>query len=434
MGWDQTKWPGAQFPTAHDLSDPLLEGRPVALRRVDGHAIWVSSAVLDMMGNLPTEVDGGLIVRDADGSPTGVFVDNAMNLVPLPPYSEDDMKVYFETAMADALAHGLTSIHDAASPPAVIEFFKRQAESGNLPIRVYLMGNVPSDEYWGSQIPRLINHGLDSRLTVRSVKLFTDGALGSWGAALLQPYSDNPSTKGLMRSSKEVMDILVRNFYQDGFQVNIHCIGDYANQAVLDIFEGLISSSDDPANVTGSWRPRIEHAQIMTVTDLERIGRLGVIPSVQPTHATSDMGYAETRLGPERIKGAYAYQTLIQTSQNGVLPLGSDFPVEGINPLLGFYAAVSRLSTGGDSPHGKGGWFPNQRLTRAQALKGMTLDAAYAAFAEHERGSLVSGKKADFVILDRDIMTVPFDEILMTRVEATVIDGKVAYGALSSFT
>ncbi|KAF7420821.1 hypothetical protein PC9H_011339 [Pleurotus ostreatus] len=447
MGWDQTRWPGAQFPTSDDLSDPLLEGRPIALRRVDGHALWVSSRVLEMMGELPTEVDGGLIIRDANGKPTGIFVDNAMTLVPIPPWSEKDMDNYFTTAMTDALAHGLTSIHDADSQPEAIAFFKKQSEAGNLPIRAYLMGNVLSDEYWGAQIPRLINHGAHGRLNVRAIKLFTDGrspfpfladishsyplgALGSWGAALLEPYSDNPSTSGLMRSSKSALGKLVNQFYEDGFQVNIHCIGDRANNAVLDIFEDIIMDSADPDNVTASWRPRIEHAQIMTMQDLERIGRIGVIASVQPTHATSDMSYAETRLGPERIKGAYAYQMLLQNSKIGVLPLGSDFPVEGINPLLGFYAAVSRLSVDGTSPHGEGGWFPNERLTRAQALKGMTLDAAYAAFAEDERGSLEVGKKADFVILDRDIMKVPADKILSTKVQATVIDGQVAYGAL----
>ncbi|KAF4568169.1 hypothetical protein EYR40_010434 [Pleurotus pulmonarius] len=430
MGWDQTRWSGAQFPTSDDLSDPLLEGRPIALRRVDGHALWVSSRVLEMMGELPLEVDGGLIVRDASGKPTGIFVDNAMSLVPIPPWSEKDMDNYFTTAMADALAHGLTSIHDADSQPESIAYFKRQSEAGNLPIRAYLMGNVLSDEYWGAQIPRLINHGVHGRLNVRAIKLFTDGALGSWGAALLEPYSDNPSTSGLMRSSKSALAKLVNQFYEDGFQVNIHCIGDRANNAVLDIFEDIIMGSADPANVTANWRPRIEHAQIMTLKDLERIGRLGVIASVQPTHATSDMSYAETRLGPERIKGAYAYQTLLKNSKIGVLPLGSDFPVEGINPLLGFYAAVSRLSVDGTSPHGVGGWFPNERLTRAQALKGMTLDAAYAAFAEDERGSLEVGKKADFVVLDTDIMKVPADEILKTKVLATVIDGRVAYGAL----
>ncbi|KAL0952329.1 hypothetical protein HGRIS_006609 [Hohenbuehelia grisea] len=428
MGWDQTKWPGAQFPTASDLaSDSMLNGRPIALRRVDGHATWVSPRVLKLMGDLPDTVDGGLIVRDQDGKPTGVFVDNAMALIPIPAWSEEQMSMYFDTAMRDALAHGLTSIHDAMATPNIIDFIKRKAESGDLPIRMYLMGYVASDDYWGAQVPRLVDYGRDARLNVRSIKLVADGALGSWGAAMLEPYLDNPNTKGFMLHSSAVLTKLVKAFHDDGFQVNVHCIGDLANKEVLDIFERLIV--DGQANTT-TWRPRIEHAQIMTEADLQRIGRLGVIASVQPTHATSDMWYAEKRLGPKRIQGAYAFQTLLRSSPNRVLPLGSDFPVEGINPLLGFYAAITRLSPEGTSPHGDGGWFPDERLTRAQALKGMTLDAAYAAFAEHERGSLVPGKKADFVVLDRDVMEVDVVEVLGTRVEATVVDGKVVYGRL----
>ncbi|EIN05898.1 hypothetical protein PUNSTDRAFT_145781 [Punctularia strigosozonata HHB-11173 SS5] len=437
MGWDQTRWQNKEFPTANDLdSDPLLRGRPIALSRVDGHASWVSNTVLDLMGDLPDTVNGGAILR-VDGKPTGVFLDNAMGLIPIPSSSPSELHEYAERTYKDALAVGLTSIHDAMSSPDRIAFFAEQAEEGNLPLRLYLMGNVNSDNYWGKQIPKLFNYGKDARLNVRSVKLFTDGALGSWGAALLEPYSDNSNTTGIMRSTPKALSSLVKKFWKDGFQVNIHCIGDRANKVVLDIFEDILASKPLAGifgygmntNVT-EMRPRIEHAQIMQLSDIERVGRLGVITSVQPTHATSDMWYAETRLGSERIKGAYAYQTLLQASPVKVLPLGSDFPVEGINPLLGFYAAVSRLSTDGKSPAGDEGWYPAEKLTREQALKGMTLDAAYASFAESELGSLVPGKKADFVVLDGNIMTVPVHKILRSRVTATVIDGALAYGSL----
>ncbi|KAF8064078.1 amidohydrolase family-domain-containing protein [Lyophyllum atratum] len=428
MGWDQTKWPGAQFPTASDLDqDPLLKGRPISLNRVDGHAKWVSPRVLELMGDLPDKVDGGSIIRDADGRPTGIFVDNAMALIPTPEWTDERMSQFFDTTMRDALSHGLTSIHDAMSLPDQIQFFKRKAEEGKLPNRLYVMGHVSSNDYWGSQIPHLFNYGKHGRLTVRSIKLVTDGAIGSWGAALLKPYSDKAETSGLMLTPPKELSELVHQFWKDGFQVNIHCIGDRANHVVLDIFEDILSGHG--GNVT-EWRPRIEHAQIMTLDDLQRTGKLGVLASVQPTHATSDMTYAESRLGPERIKGAYAYQTLLQVSPNNVLPLGSDFPVESINPLLGFYAAISRLYIDGSSPHGNGGWFPRERLTRAQALKGMTLDAAYASFAEKDLGSLTPGKKADFVVLDRDIMTIPYADILKTKVSATSVDGKVVYGSL----
>ncbi|KAJ3931310.1 MAG: amidohydrolase family-domain-containing protein [Lentinula lateritia] len=445
-GWDQTKWPETGFPHAADFdTDPLLRGRPIALHRVDAHASWVSTRVLEIMGDLPTKVKGGSIVRDSSGNPTGIFLDNAMSLIPVPEWTDEQMTMFFDTTMNLALSYGLTSIHDAGSSPKIIQFMKKQAEAGNIPMRLYIMGHVSSDEYWGSQIPRLIDYGKHGHLTIRSVKLVTDGALGSWGAALLEPYSDKPDTSGIMRSTPKTLFNLVKQFWKDGWQVNIHCIGDRANHVVLDIYQELIEMGHNEtttmiANTTGEgelmkanvteWRPRIEHAQIMTMKDLRRTNELGIIASVQPTHATSDMWYAETRLGPNRIKGAYAYRTLLYGSPKHVIPLGSDFPVESVNPLLGFYAAVSRLSVDGTSPHGDGGWYASEALTRAQALKGMTLDAAYASFTEHELGSLTPGKKADFVILDRNIMQVPFKDILKTKVVATVVDGKVAYGAL----
>ncbi|KAG1731424.1 amidohydrolase family-domain-containing protein [Suillus lakei] len=448
MGWDQNKWPGAQYPHADDFDrEPLLRGRRISLARIDVHASWVSNRVLQLMAPLPENIDGGLIIRDEHGKPTGIFVDNAMDLIPSQPFSEAHAMEYFTRATTDALAVGLTNVHDASSVPEEIQFYKKLSETRKLPLRLYLMGNVNSDDYWGNQIPRLIQHGFGGRLTVRSVKLFTDGALGSFGAALLEPYSDNPSTSGIMRVQPEALAKLVRELSIDGWQVNIHCIGDRANHVVLDIYEDMLANASFSID---ALRPRIEHAQILTLDDIKRTGKLGgkkssisyfvfalsmvsnstVIPSVQPTHATSDMWYAEDRLGPKRIQGAYAYRTLLDASPNRILPLGSDFPVEGINPLLGFYAAVSRLSVKGDSPHGPGGWYPSERLTRAEALKGMTLDTAYASFSEDILGSLSIGKKADFVVLDRDIMTVPMDEILGAKVTATVIDGGVEYGNL----
>lgn len=358
----------------------------------------------------------------------GVLVDSAMGLIPVPPPSEAQMTEQLERAVRDALAVGLTSVHDAAVNGRMLDVFKKMADDGRLPIRVYAMANEETSEYWGGRFKRLEDYGRDGRLNLRSVKLFTDGALGSWGAALLEPYSDNPSTSGLMRSSEEALKQAVTKFWEDGWGVNIHCIGDRANKAVLDIFESLLQGNES----TPQRRPRIEHAQIMRREDLKRAGQLGVITSVQPTHATSDMWYAESRLGPDRILGAYAYQTLLQSSPNKVLPLGSDFPVEGINPLLGFYAAVSRLDVRGESPHGSGGWFPSERLTRAQSLKGMTYDAAFASFAEEDLGSLSVGKRADYVVLDTNIMDEEgaFADILTAQVRATVVDGQILYGGI----
>ncbi|KAI0799818.1 amidohydrolase family-domain-containing protein [Irpex lacteus] len=448
MGWDQTRWKdgSGEFPTAAHLgSRKSLQNLPISLSRVDGHALWVSPRVLELTkAQLPEqkwpsndEVNGGEIIRDSSGEPTGVFVDNAMSLVHAPAWSFEKRSSYLETATQDALKYGLTNVHDAGATADFIEVFQSFADEGQLPIRIYAMGNSANSTYWGDSIPRLEDYGQDERLNIKSIKLYTDGALGSWGAALLEPYSDKPDTSGIMRIAPEPLKDLVEKFWEDGWGINIHCIGDRANKVVLDIFESVLTeesrkTGEDVQTVAARRRPRIEHAQIFSVEDLERVGRLGVIASVQPTHATSDMGYAETRLGPERIKGAYAYQTLLQLSPNKVLPLGSDFPVESINPLLGFYAAVSRLDIHGESPHGSGGWYPSEKLTRAQALKGMTLDAAYASFAEDRLGSLVPGKKADYVVLDRDIISEEtlVQEILETRVLATVVDGRIAYGKL----
>ncbi|KIP09425.1 hypothetical protein PHLGIDRAFT_102850 [Phlebiopsis gigantea 11061_1 CR5-6] len=447
-GWDQTRWKdwSGEFPTAaHLATRELLAGRPINLFRVDGHAIWLSPRALELTKEqLPQqrwpsndEIDGGEVVRDNSGEPTGVLVDNAMALVASPPWSAAQMEGYLKKAFEDVLKVGLTSVHDAASLPEYIEVFSQFADEGRLPIRVYGMGNSENTTYWGNSIPKLEDYGTEERLNIKSIKLFTDGALGSWGAALLAPYSDKSDTRGIMRTSPEALDDIVQHFWDDDWGINIHCIGDRANKHVLDIFERVLTAESQKTgesiqDVARRRRPRIEHAQIMQLNDLERAGRLGIIASVQPTHATSDMWYAEARLGPERIKGAYAYQTLLQASPQGVLPLGSDFPVEGIDPLLGFYAAVTRLDVHGQSPHGSGGWYPAEKLTRAQALKGQTLDAAYASFSEDRLGSLVPGKKADYVVFDRDFVDedMPAEEILRAVVHATVVDGRVAYGRL----
>ncbi|KAI0313267.1 amidohydrolase family-domain-containing protein [Amylostereum chailletii] len=464
MGWDQTKFPGSHWPTAADFDrSPLLKGRLIALTRTDAHAVWVSNAVLDLLPSpLPISDDeilkrGGMVLRNPDGALTGVFVDTAELLLPLEPPTDGDRKEWFEVAVRDALSVGLTNIHDAWVERADADFYMKLAEKGDLPFRMYLMGEYPTEDdvtvadcvdktcaqhgqdEWPF-LPRVVDYGLHGRLTLRSVKLFSDGALGSFGAALLEPYSDDPTTSGLMRTPPEVLREQIEKLYAHGWQVNTHAIGDRANKAVLDIYEDILIRANASVGVPGAvdaakmtveeWRPRIEHVQIMRLEDLERVGRLGVIPSVQPTHATSDMWYAESRLGSERVKGAYVYATLTRNARNGVVPLGSDFPVEDINPLRGFYAAISRLNAEGNSPHGKSGWYPDENLTRQEALRGMTAAPAYAAFAEDKYGALRKGLKADFVVLDRDVMTVPVEEILGTKVLATVVDGRTAYGTL----
>ncbi|KAJ4468274.1 amidohydrolase family-domain-containing protein [Lentinula aciculospora] len=424
-GWDHTVWPSGAWPTAADLDfDPVIRGRPVVLQSKDCHALWLSQQALESSLPFPEEVDGGLIVRDALGKPTGMLMDNAQELVKQPKLHQDDLLRRFDSAIQNAIKYGLTSIHDAGLDPVSLNFFK-QSVIMILPIRIYGMSFFDENgEYWGNTTKPLIATG-NERLTARSVKIFADGALRTGGAALYEPYADNPSTNGLMRLDKEVLFTYIPLFLRDGWQVNVHAIGDRANGLVVDAFQASLSGT----NVT-ALRPRLEHAQLMTKTDMRRLGKLGVIASVQPTHAISDMLFAEDRLGPERVKNLYAFRTLIKSGAR--ITLGSDAPVEDLNPLAGFYAAISRLTPGGHSPHGADGWFPEQRLTREEALRGMTIDPAYASFTESFLGSLEVGKRADFVIFSQDIMSVPVNKILSTKVLATAVDGKLVYGVIET--
>ncbi|KAI9442272.1 amidohydrolase family-domain-containing protein [Lactarius indigo] len=421
-GWDHTKWAQREFPTAADLdSDPLVRQHRVVLESKDGHAIWVNSRVLEEISPLPESVDGGVIVRDVSGKPTGVFLDNAQFLVTVPPPTHKDLEKRFQLVVEDAVSVGLTSIHDAGFDPRSLEFFKSLAEQEKFPIRIYGMTHFDENaEYWGDQIKPIIG-AANGRFTARSVKIFGDGALRSGGAALHEAYADNPSTRGFMRIDQQLLTTTIHKFLRDGWQTNVHAVGDRANTLVIDAFESALQG----INVT-ALRPRLEHAQIITQSDMQRLVKLGVIASVQPTHAISDMYFAEDRLGPERVKSLYAFRDIIDHGAR--FTLGSDAPVEDLNPLSGFFAAVTRLAPDGTSPHGPGGWFPEQRLTREEALKGMTLDPAWASFSENTLGSITPGKRADFVVLSKNIMTIPEGEILSTKVHATAIDGRPVYG------
>lgn len=423
-GWDHTSWPVEEWPTSDALEmDPIVRGRPVVLSSKDKHASWVSKKALALSFPLPSEVEGGIIMKDSFGNPSGVFLDNAQDLVKRPTPTERDLLRRFNAAVNDALSYGITSVHDAGLKPVSLDFFRRQAAAGSLPIRIYGMRYFEENgPYWGNLSKPILNAG-NGRLNARSVKIFADGALRSGGAALHAPYSDNPHTKGFMRLDPKVLTDVILGYLRDGWQVNVHAIGDYANGVVLDAFE---TASKD-VNVT-ALRPRLEHAQILTETDLQRVGKLGVISSIQPTHAISDMWFAEDRLGADRVKGLYAFRSLLDHGSR--LAFGSDFPVEDMNPLSGFYAAITRLSPGGESPNGPLGWFPEQRLTRMEALRAMTIDPAYASFTEDSLGSLVPGKRADYVVLSHDIMSIPVDQILSTKVQATVIDGRPAFGQI----
>jgi len=416
-GWDQNDWPEQEFPSRQDL-DGEFPDRPVWLRRIDGHAAWGNSAALaqadrDLSGDWQPE--GGVIRRDENGQPTGVFIDGAMSLVDsaVPAISREVLSSALDQASQTLNALGLTGVHDPGIDRATVELYLEKIREGKFPLRVYAMADGMNETMaWLCE-----NGPIDDpsgRLVMRSVKLYADGALGSRGAALLEDYSDDPGNRGLLFASQLQMEANIRRVMACGLQTGVHAIGDAGNRQALDAYEKLIA--DYPEN---PGRHRIEHAQVLDPADIQRFARMGVIAAMQTTHATSDMYWAVDRLGGERSRGAYAWRSLLDSG--AALAFGSDFPVEEVNPMLGIYAAVTRQDTQGWP---EGGWYPEQSVSREEAIRAFTLDAAFAAFMEDEIGSLEVGKRADFIVLDRDIMEIPESEIFQIVVEQTWLDGK----------
>lgn len=421
-GWDQNLWPGKEFPDARAL-DRVLPDRPAAARRVDGHALWVNGVALKAAGidAATRDPEGGRILRRPDGSPSGVLVDNAMELVTrvLPVASGADEERWLLLGAAACAAAGLTEVQDASGYGAEeIAALERLASRGELPIRVYATVSPQPDALAAflAKGPRI--GSATDLLTVRAVKAFADGALGSRGAALLADYSDEPGKRGLLVTSPERLAAIALEARKNGWQLWIHAIGDRGNRVALDAFEKAEEALPDAA--AGGSRPRIEHAQVIAPEDFPRFARHGVIASVEPTHATSDMGWAEERLGPSRIAGAYAWRRLKNAGAR--LAGGSDAPVESERPLLGFYAAVTREDLSGHPP---GGWRPGEKLSRREALALFTSDAAFAAFEERSRGRIEAGYDADFTILAKDPMSVPEREIPAIPVFMTVVGGRI---------
>jgi predicted amidohydrolase YtcJ len=415
-GWNQVLWPDKKFPTAAQL-DSVVADRPALLSRVDGHAIWVNSAALKIAGITRATPDptGGQILRDASGNPTGVLIDTARNLVErhLPPATDADIKRALSAALAELASFGLTGVHDAGIDIRTYRSYQKLGRENRLPLRVYAMlSDDRSDRSVIKVGPKQPQFG--ERLRLQAVKAWVDGALGSRGAALLDDYADEAHQRGLMRYSPAELQTLAQLCGQYGWQLNVHAIGDAGNRVALDAFEHGFTPGQRK-----TLRPRIEHAQVISPIDLPRFAALNVIASIQPTHATSDMNMAEDRLGSQRIKGAYAWR---QFKNAGVrLAGGSDFPVELANPFLGLYAAVTRKTRDGKPPNG---WYPQEKLTREEALRLFTVDAAYAGHMEDKVGSLQPGQWADFILIDRDYFTVPEDQIDDTRVLATFVAGK----------
>ena len=421
-GWDQNDWPEKTFPNAADL-DAAFPDRPVWLSRIDGHAGWANSAAMravkrDLAGSW--QPDGGSIQRDAAGKPNGIFIDNAMLLLEeaRPASSEATAERALVLGMQAAVAHGLTGVHDAGISLDELHRYQRLADRGAMPLRIYAMADGNAAALESLCANGLYRHA-SGRLQMRAVKLYADGALGSRGAAMLADYSDDHGNRGLLLMSAQELADASAKAKRCGVQAATHAIGDRGNRLTLDTYAQALGT-----DATGDHRWRVEHAQILAAADLQRFAWLGVIASMQPTHATSDMPWAQARVGAQRIVGAYAWRQLRDSGAR--LAFGSDFPVESVDPRLGLYSAVSRADGEGKPA---GGWMPQEKLTAYEALRAFTLDAAYAGFAESELGSLAPGKRADFVVLAQDPLAVPDAALKALTVLATYVDGKAVYEA-----
>ncbi len=423
-GWDQNAWGDTRFPT-HEKLSAVVPDHPVVLTRVDGHATLVNAAAMRLAALTAAVKDptGGKILRDAQGAPTGVLVDNAKEIVDtkVPGPTITETRAALKDAIGVMHQWGLTGMHDAGASRGLIDLYEQMAQAKELNLRLYVMIGDDSAalRHYLQVGPRSALY--EGQLWVRAIKLYADGAMGSRGAALLEPYSDDPNNTGLLLSAPAHIREVAERALKSGFQVNTHAIGDRGNRVVLDAYEQALKSVP-----TADHRFRVEHAQILNYDDIPRFAQLGVIPSMQASHQTSDMYWIGKRLGPTRVLGAYAWRSLINSGV--VVPNGSDFPVEQVNPLISFHASIARQDAN-DWP--AGGWFPEQRMTREEALRSMTLWPAYAAFQEKEMGSLTPGKYADFVLLDQDIMRIPAELVLKTRVIATYVGGKEVYRAKS---
>jgi len=421
-GWDQNAWGDTRFPT-HDQLSAAVPDHPVLLTRVDGHANFANAAAMKLAGVTAASKDpsGGKILRTAQGAPSGVFIDNAQDLVgdKVPELTREEMRAALKDAIARMHSFGLVGMHDAGTSRANIDLFEEMAQKNELNLRLYVMigDNAEALTHYFAMGPRSALY--DGQVWVRAVKLYADGAMGSRGAALLEPYTDDPNNTGLLLSAPAHIEEVAKRGLAAGFQINTHAIGDRGNRVVLDAYDKALA-----ATPRADHRFRVEHAQILHQDDIPRFAQMGVIPSMQASHQTSDMYWIGKRLGPTRLYGAYAWQSLLNTGV--IIPNGSDFPVEEVNPLISFHASIARQDAR-DWP--AGGWFPEQKMSREDALRSMTLWAAYAGFQEKELGSITPGKYADFVVLDQDIMRVPAEIVLKTKVLETWVGGKQVYGA-----
>lgn len=419
-GWIETGWPEGRMPTRDDL-DPVSPDHPVLLTRADGHALVANSAALDAAGVDDDTQDpaGGRIERDENGRATGILIDAAMALVDdlVDEPTEERKRAAFEKASDVYAAYGWTGAHNMSVDPANLDMIEALSDEGLLQIRVYNSVDPSGLDALADNGPRQSENG---KVITRAVKLYVDGALGSRGAALSAPYSDRPDTSGLLLMDEEEASALMDKAIEAGVQVNTHAIGDRGNRLVLDWYEDAFARHPDKDDL----RWRIEHAQVLHVEDIPRFAELGVIASMQPSHAIGDLFFAPDRLGPDRLDGAYAWRSLIDAG--AVIAAGSDAPVERGDPLIEFYAAVARRGLDGTQTED---WRPGQAATREEALKMFTLWPAYASFQEDRLGVIEPGKRADFTVFSRDIMTIPENEILSAKPVMTVVNGEIVFRA-----
>ncbi|WP_133566450.1 amidohydrolase [Marinicella litoralis] len=414
-GWNQVLWDSNAFPNRYDL-DQISTDKPIWLKRVDGHAGWANSKALELAGiNRETAKDDELILKDSEGIPTGILIDNAMYKMNqhVPAINRSMKEKAIELAFEDLVAVGLTFVHDAGIGVDSYEIFKQMAADKTMPIRVY--GMLSSSH---KKLTSLINSGhlnIENHFIVRSVKLMIDGALGSYGAIMHAPYSDDPKQTGAYVQTPEQIETLLDELVQADFQANVHAIGDKGNTEVIDLLSR-------PQMKSSQLRHRVEHAQILRLEDIAKFKKHDLIASIQPTHATSDMNMAEDRVGAERIKGAYAWQKLFNAGV--VVASGSDFPVELINPFHGLHAAVTRQN---QQNQPAGGWYKNEAMSVEQALQSFTINAAFAAHAEGYSGSLDVGKQADFIVVDQDIFEIEPALIWKTEVLETWVGGQQVF-------
>jgi predicted amidohydrolase YtcJ len=420
--WDQNDWPDTDWPT-HDILSAASPNNPVYLTRVDGHAGLANRTAMERarLDRRVPDPEGGRIIRTADGQPTGVLIDTAQELVTstIPRIGGTQLEDQILLADREARRLGITTVHDAGTDGDTVEAYERLIEQGKLKTRLYVMLRGPLSALTPFFEKGPVTDYAGHHLAVRAIKIIADGALGSRGAALLEPYADEPGTTGLLTTPPDEVYAQTLAASRAGFQVAIHAIGDRGNRLVMDVFERV------QREVPGarSLRMRNEHAQILDAAEIPRFARLGVIASMQPTHATSDMPWAAARIGAARVEeGAYVWRKLLDSG--AVIAGGSDFPVEEPNPMNGFYAAITRQDPSGNPP---GGWSPGYRMTRDEALASFTRHAAYASHAEAITGSLEAGKLADLVVLSKDIMLVPARDILDTAVRMTVVGGEIVY-------